>query len=271
MATSRAGARPADRPPSSNLRAFVLHAYDWSESSLVVELFTRAQGRVVVVAKGAKKPTSNFRAVLLPFAPLTVSLGRTPADAASEIHTLRSAEWAGGAALLRGDGLLAAFYCNELLLKLLARHDPHPLLFDAYGDTLAALAADGAGAGSPQAVVLRAFELLLLRALGWLPDLASATLTGAALDAGGRYTLRAEAGLVEHAQGVPGAAWTALEAALGAAPAHGPHALRAACAPVAAALRLPLRELLDEQLGNARLRTRHVWQGVQRLARGTAG
>ena len=67
-----------------------------------------------------------------------------------------------GAALLRG------FYLNELLMKLLARHDPHPALFDAYAATLPALGR--ARRGAPQAA-LRAFELVLLREIGLLPEL----------------------------------------------------------------------------------------------------
>lgn len=252
-----AGARRA--APASPLLAYVLHSYDWSESSLVVELFTRAQGRVVVVAKGAKKPTSNFRAVLLPFAPLHAALGRAPADDNAEIHTLRSAEWAGGAPLLRGDALLAGFYCNELVLKLLARSDPHAVLFDSYADTLAALAGSD---DSSDAAALRAFELLLLRELGWLPDLASATLTTQLLQPQQRYTLQPEAGLITHAQGLAGEHWTAIEAAL----SHGAAALRAVCGPLAGALRGPLRGLLHYHLGSSKLRTRQVWQGVQRLA-----
>ena len=55
--------RIADEP------AFVLHRYDWSESSLILELLTRHHGRIAVVAKGAKKPSSNFRPVLLPLQP----------------------------------------------------------------------------------------------------------------------------------------------------------------------------------------------------------
>ena len=54
---------------------YVLHHYDWSESSLIVEVFTRAHGRVALVAKGAKRPSSNFRAVLLPLQPLLLAWG----------------------------------------------------------------------------------------------------------------------------------------------------------------------------------------------------
>ena len=248
MATSR---------PASTLRAYVLHQYDWSESSLIVELFTRAQGRVVVAAKGAKRPTSNFRPVLLPFHPLLVQLGKAPKDEQAEVLNLRSAEWAGGQALLATAAMYAGFYLNELLLKLLPRQDAHPVLFDAYAATLAALAD-----GRDESPTLRAFELLLLRELGWLPELDAATLTNQPLAADARYALQPEAGVIAHADGLPGAAWVALEAALsqGAMPA-----LQAACVPVASALRTPLRNLLHYHLGSHQLRTRDVWQGVMRL------
>jgi DNA repair protein RecO (recombination protein O) len=260
MATNEAPAR--HRRSASPLLAYVLHQYDWSETSLIVELFTRAQGRVVVAAKGAKRPTSNFRAMLLPFQPVLALLGKTPADEHGEVHNLRSAEWAGGQPLLGPAALFSGFYLNELLLKLLARQDPHPALFDAYADTLAALAH-----GEEEAPVLRAFELLLLRELGVLPELATATLTTQAVQPASRYTLHPEGGLIADAEGLSGAAWVALEAALAHAAAAGhADALRQACAPWAAALRAPLRALLHYHLGPAALRTRQVWQGVQRLA-----
>ncbi len=253
MATSKA---------QTPLLSYVLHRYDWSETSLIVDLYTRAQGRVVVIAKGAKRPTSQLRPVLLPFQPLHALLGKTPADAENEIHVLRSAEWAGGQPLLAAAAMFSGFYLNELLMKLLARQDPHPALFDAYADTLAALATE-----PDEAAALRAFELVLLRELGWLPELDSVTLTAENLQPEQRYTLQAEAGIAPASTGPRGAAWVALEAAL----AHGSTqggtaALRAACAPEAAALRLPLRTLLHYHLGPAPLRTRQVWQGVQRLA-----
>jgi DNA repair protein RecO (recombination protein O) len=136
------------------------------------------------------------------------------------------------------------------------------VLFDAYADTVSALAG-----AADEAATLRAFELMLLRELGWLPELASATLTTQPLQPGQHYTLHAEAGLTAHAEGLPGSTWVGLEAALVHAAAAGDgSALRDACAPVASALRVPLRSLLHYHLGHARLHTRQVWQGVQRLA-----
>ena len=75
------------------LQSFVLHRYDWSESSLILDLFTREQGRVAAVAKGAKRPYSQLRSVLLPFQRIAITLGRAKADEGSDILTLRAA-WA---------------------------------------------------------------------------------------------------------------------------------------------------------------------------------
>lgn len=258
---SPGAARHAGTRSGTSLLAYVLHHHDWSETSLIVELFTREQGRVVVAAKGAKRPTSQLRPILLPFQPVLAHLGKAPADEQAEVRTLRTAEWVGGAPLLAAAALFPGYYLNELLLRLLARQDPHPALFDAYADTLGALAT-GAGTGD-EAVALRAFELLLLRETGVLPDLAQVTITAEPLQPAACYSLRAETGVTPEAQGAPGAAWVAWEAAL----AHGsPAALRQAVAPHAAALRAPLRTLLHYHLGHIPLRTRQVWQGVQRLA-----
>ena len=163
MATSKRKTTPT--PP---LLAYVLHRHDWSESSLIVELFTRERGRLVVAAKGAKRPYSQLRPVLMPFQRVLVQLGRTPGDDSVELHNLRSAEWAGGVPHISGAALFAGFYVNELVLKLLPRDDAHATLFDAYVQTLAALHPHDDAATQR---ALRAFELRLLRELGWLPEL----------------------------------------------------------------------------------------------------
>jgi len=250
---------PAARA-SAPLAAYVLHRWDWSETSLIVELFTRERGRIVVAAKGAKRPTSQLRPVLLPFQPLWAQLGKAPADDSGEVLNLRGAEWAGGTRLLGPGVLLSAYYLNELLLKLLARQDPHPGLYDAYVDALAALA--GGGTAVDEAAALRAFELRLLREIGLLPELDTVTLSLQPVQADARYGLHPESGLVPASKGPLGSGWVALQAAL----QHGsPAALRAACAPVAAALRAPLRELLHYHLGTATLRTREIGRALQSL------
>ena len=246
--------------PRAPLHAYVLHSYAWSESSLILDLFTREQGRLAVAAKGAKRPYSQLRAVLLPFQRIHASLGRVPsAEGTGEVQTLRGAEWAGGAAMLTGAALFSGFYVNELLMKLLARHDPHPALFDAYAQTLPALAAHD---GLSQAA-LRAFEVTLLREIGVLPDLSIETLTQQPVDEVPRYTLLAEAGVSAARAGeggVPGALLIGLQAAL----EHGSlPALQHACAQGAAELKGVLRGMIQHHLGGAVLRTRQVMAGVR--------
>ena len=121
--------------------------------------------------------------MLLPFQRISVSLGRAPGgEGAPDVQNLRAAEWAGGQPMLTGAALFSGFYLNELLMKLVARHDPHPALFDAYAETLVALAAaDDVRAEA----ALRAFELTLLKEIGVLPDLSVATLTQQAVSEGG--------------------------------------------------------------------------------------
>ena len=247
--------------------AFVLHQHDWSESSLILDLFTRGQGRVVAAAKGAKRPYSQLRAVLLPFQRIHVTIGRVSGDeGASEVHNLRGAEWAGGAAMLTGAPLFSGFYLNELLMKLLARHDPHPALFDIYAQTLPSLTS--ANDQQVQAA-LRAFELSLLREIGVLPDLSLETLTQQPLDGDRRYALRADAGLVpaggrddELGGELSGDVLIGLQAAL----EHGSlDALRQACERSLGELRAALRGLVHYHLGSSVLRTREVMRDLQNL------
>ncbi|MDZ4360581.1 MAG: DNA repair protein RecO, partial [Variovorax sp.] len=153
--------------------AFVLHRYDWSETSLVLEVFTRHHGRIALVAKGVKRPTSQFRPVLLPLQPLHVSW---TGDA--EVRTLKAAQWQGGHVMPTGEALISGSYLNELLMRLLARDDPHERLFDHF-TTAVQLLAERSDA---QQLILRAFELLLLRDIGLLPDLAHEGSTLAGLD-----------------------------------------------------------------------------------------
>jgi DNA repair protein RecO (recombination protein O) len=249
--------------------AFVLHSHDWSESSLILELFTRDAGRVVAAAKGAKRPTSQLRSVLMPFQRITVQFARTRGDDGAEVRTLRTAEWGGEAAGLQGAAWFAGFYLNELLLRLLARDDAHPRLFDAYAAALIGL--DGGEAHSEAA--LRAFELLLLRETGVLPELHHTTTTQAPVQAQRRYVLRAEQGLTEAAAGesaLSGACCLALAEALQSWPADGDErrafaALQDACKAELQPLKSQLRAQLHYHLGGATLRTRQLMIDAQRL------
>ena len=242
--------------------AYVLHRYDWSESSLILEVFTRHHGRIALVAKGAKRPSSNFRPVLLPLQPLQVTF-----TGEAEIRTLKAAEWMGGHVMPTGEALLSGYYVNELLLRLLARDDPHQALFDAYAAVVQVLAGDHAGAqAATHAAALRAFELLVLREAGLLPTLDAETLTLAPLQPAARYALLPEAGLrraIDDEPALAGADWLALQAALDdEAPFSS--TLRV-CAGLGGALRSQLRVLLNYHCGVATLRTRQMMRDLQAL------
>ena len=240
--------------------AFVLHRYDWSESSLILEVFTRHFGRVALVAKGAKKPSSNFRPILLPLQPLRVAFGGD-----TEIRTLKGAEWVGGQVMPTGDALLSGYYLNELLLRLLARDDPHPALFDTYAAVVQVLASEHGEALQP---ALRTFELLLLREIGLLPALDVQTFSLAPLLPDDRYSLVPEGGLVrtdpqDARASLSGKRWTALQALL-----DGPGSFGAALreiAQVMAELKPQLRILLNYHCGVATLRTRQLMMDLQAL------
>jgi DNA repair protein RecO (recombination protein O) len=185
------GARASHEARADHQPGFVLHSYAWRETSLIVETLTRDFGRMALVARGAKRPTSQYRGILMPFSPLALSWsGR------GELKSLLRAEWQGGLAPLRGDGLLTAFYLNELLVRLLPRGDPHPGLFASYLQTLAALSQ----ADAQREPSLRFFELDLLRGLGVAPSFDTAW-DGEPVDPDAWYRIDLERGLQRRPDG----------------------------------------------------------------------
>ena len=181
-------ARQGDQP------AYVLHTYPYRETSLIVEVFSRDFGRLPLMARGARRPKSAVRGLLLSFQPLSLSwFGK------AELRTLHSAEWQGGQPLLQGTALICGFYLNELLLKLLHRDDPHEQLFLYYQDTLQELARR-----TDYAAVLRCFEMNLLKELGYALTLAHDADSGAAIEAEAPYRYVFERGPVRQKTGQNG-------------------------------------------------------------------
>lgn len=163
---------------------FVLHSYPYKETSLIVEMFSRQHGRVAVLAKGARRPHSVLRGALQTFQPLALSW-----SGKSSLRTLMAAEWLGGLLPLEKAALLCGFYLNELLVKLLAHEDPHPALFDHYVSSLNQLAHN-----EPAPIVLRKFELALLKETGVAAPLTRCFDTGDLVQADTHYLLDPERG-----------------------------------------------------------------------------
>ena len=136
---------------------FVLHRRAYRETSLLVETFSREHGRVGLIARGVRQKRSRWAGLLEPFQPLWLSWrGR------GELGTLTTVEISTSLQALHARRLYAAFYINELLLRLLAREDPAPELFDEYNAAIRQLAT-----GKSEGPTLRIFEKHLLASIGY--------------------------------------------------------------------------------------------------------
>jgi len=173
--------------------AFLLHSRPYRDSSQLLDVFTAEHGRLSLVGRGVHRKArgGSLRSTLQPFHPLLVSFaGR------SELQSLVAAESAGPAVLLKGVRLFSGLYLNELLLRLLHQHDPHPTLFARYSEALEQLAGNTA-----MDMVLRGFELNLLDALGYGFDPARDVHNQCAVREGRWYVYHQGLGLVEAAGG----------------------------------------------------------------------
>jgi DNA repair protein RecO (recombination protein O) len=174
----------ASRDKQQDELSFVLHSYPFRETSLIIDAFSRSYGRLAIVARGARRPKSGLRGLLMNFQPLLLSwFGK------GEVRTLHSAEWQGGQPYLQGTALMCGFYLNELLLNLLAHDDPHEQLFDYYRATLYRLAHETDHAGT-----LRCFEKHLLQELGYALVLDREAGSGKAIQAELCYRYAVERG-----------------------------------------------------------------------------
>ena len=161
---STVAAKRVRQSTSESDSGFVLHTYAYRETSLIVEAFTRVHGRIVLVAKGAKRAQGALRGKLSPFQGLSLTwFGK------SEMKTLKTVEHEQILPQLSGAALLSAFYVNELLLKLATREDPHEQLFDMYAATMGLLATLTLDKRSAREIapILRQFEVSLLQELGY--------------------------------------------------------------------------------------------------------
>jgi DNA repair protein RecO (recombination protein O) len=230
-------------------QAFVLHRRDYANTSLLLEIFSGTQGRFPAIAKGAKRGRAPSAVLLQPFTPLWLSWsGR------GEVRTLARVEAAGGALALPGKALFCGFYLNELLMRLLARNDPHEDLFAFYHAALTRLA-QGTDLDSP----LRQFELRLLQDTGYALDLHREWDTGQSVVAGQSYVYEPERGMraaggPEEGPNVQGETLLALacgDPLTGSAAREARGLMRAALAPYLGARPLKSRELFQHWSGTS--------------------
>lgn len=164
--------------------AFLLHRKPYRDTSLLLEAFTESHGRLGLVARGVRSSRRGGQAALLqPFQPLLLSWsGR------GDLHTLTTAEPHQNPFVLIGDSLISGFYLNELLMRLLPRHDPHPILYHSYVQTLLQLSL------GMDDWLLRLFERDLLQELGYGLLLTHEGGSGEMVQADARYCYHSEYG-----------------------------------------------------------------------------
>ncbi len=232
--------------------AYVLHSYPFRETSLIVEVFTRDYGRMALLARGARRPRSAIRGLLMAFQPLEIGW-----SGKGEVLTLMKAEWQGGQPLLTGEALFCGYYLNELLVNLLPREDAHVRLFERYGEMLRRLAADAQG--KSQEADLRRFEKAMLQELGYGLTLAT-DQQGEPVVAEAQYTYQIEHGPRRMDAG-PGSMPPTISGQslldLAADDYANPRSLSEA--------KVLMRSLMAHYLGGKELETRKIFKELQEL------
>ena len=163
---------------------YILHQRPYRETSLILEILSREYGKLALVAKGVKKGRRNQRALMQPNQKLNLAW-----VARGEMGTLTDIEAIGTNLNLKGSNLLAAYYINELLLRLLHSHEPHCELFDAYDSALRKLSA-----GTNEQPILRVFEKQLLESLGYGLVLDHDVISGEPINSSSIYFYQLDSG-----------------------------------------------------------------------------
>ncbi|OLQ91807.1 DNA repair protein RecO [Vibrio ponticus] len=167
-------------------RCFVLHRRPYSESSLILDVFSEEYGRVTIMSKGARSKRSNLKGALQPFTPLLLKWSGN-----GSMKTLRQAEPISLGLPLTGINLYSAMYVNELIGRVLMAEVPMPGLFHDYLHALTELAQ----AENPEPA-LRRFELALLAAMGYGVDFLHCAGSGEPIDPTMTYRYRDQKGFI---------------------------------------------------------------------------
>ncbi|PSU22983.1 DNA repair protein RecO [Photobacterium phosphoreum] len=167
-------------------RCFVLHYRHYSETSLILDVFSEDHGRLTLLAKGARRKRSNLKGTLQPFTPLFMKW-----SGKGSMPVLTHAEPISIGLPLRSYILYSAMYVNEVVARVLENHTPYPVLFLDYLNVLRELAQ----ADNPEPA-LRRFELALLHHLGYGIDFLHCAGSGLAVDDRMTYNYREQHGFI---------------------------------------------------------------------------
>jgi len=174
--------------------AYILHRRPYRDSSVLVELLTRSEGRLAAIVRLGKKANSVRNAILQPFHPILVDY-----KARGELYSLGQVEPAGRMKRLTGDRLACGLYLNELLLQLTHRDDHHPEMFMTYETALGSIERD-----VDLHDCLRRFEIGLLNQLGYGLLLDYEADSNLPIQAEGRYRYQPDYGPIRAQENSPG-------------------------------------------------------------------
>lgn len=167
-------------------RCFILHRRPYTETSLILDVFSEEYGRVSILAKGARSKRSNLKGVLQPFTPLLLKwFGK------GSMRTLRQAEPISLGIPLHGINLYSAMYINELISRVIESETAYPELFHDYLASLTELAQSD----NPEPA-LRRFELALLSSLGYGVDFLHCAGSGEPVSENMTYRYREQKGFI---------------------------------------------------------------------------
>jgi len=177
--------------PRSLQAGFLLHHHNYQESSLILDVFTQASGRISLIAKGARQQKSQYLGLLRPFVPLNISY-----IGSGSLKTLSHVETGREDSILPGINTYCGFYLNELLRNFIPVEEPYPDVFLNYLSCLQQLK-------SSQVIeaALRTFEVELLQAIGYGLQLEFDYLTQLPIQATGSYQYDMEQGVTLNQDG----------------------------------------------------------------------
>ncbi|MBT4963139.1 MAG: DNA repair protein RecO [Francisellaceae bacterium] len=178
------------------ISAYVLHTRKYRETSLLVDFFTKTQGKISCVANGARRPKSQFNGLIQPFQPLLISW-----KGKRDLHTLVYAEQERHVPDMYSTNIFSAYYLNELLMKSLAKEDPYEDLFLIYDQTLDFMQ----NKKEEIDFIIRIFEINLMKNLGYNLPL-NYDIEGLPIDDKARYEYKHEQGFIKSTEGYLGEA-----------------------------------------------------------------
>ena len=177
--------------PQSLQAGFLLHHQNYRESSLIIDVFTQAAGRVSLIAKGVRQQKAQYLGLLRPFTPLNISY-----IGSGNLKTLCHVEAGQSDPILPGLNTYCGFYLNELLRHFIPAGEPHPDVFLSYLACLQQLKLSHAIEAA-----LRIFETQLLQAIGYGLQLEFDYLNQYAIKVDATYQYDIEQGVTESAEG----------------------------------------------------------------------